>query len=369
MIQQLSYRCIEGIDDLPSAYRQLFDAAEKGSFYFGLDWLSLLARYGLDGSERILLHAVERPDGTPILALPVMILRAGKAWMPRRQESLSNYYTSLFSLVGDRNASDHAQALRILASGIRTSGACDCLNLHPMAKDSAGFAEALSAFRESGWAVQDYFCFGNWYLDVQGRSYAEYSQSLPSVTKNTIKRKAKKFESAQGTLELITDSNKLEEALNDYARIYRSSWKAQEPHPLFVPELIRLSARKGWLRLGIGYVAGEPAAAQIWIVENRVANIYKLAYDERFASLSVGTVLTSFLFQHALDVDKVHMVDYLTGDDPYKRDWMSHRRERWGILAFNLSRIHGLLGLTRHIIPYELKRVARRIRSGNKATS
>ena len=39
--------------------------------------------------------------------------------------------------------------------------------------------------------------------------------------------------------------------------------------------------------------------------------------------------------QHVIDTDHVEEVDYLTGDDAYKQDWMSHRRERIGLVAFN----------------------------------
>jgi CelD/BcsL family acetyltransferase involved in cellulose biosynthesis len=67
-----------------------------------------------------------------------------------------------------------------------------------------------------------------------------------------------------------------------------------------------------------------------------VVSIFKLAYDERFAQLSAGSVLTSQLMRQVIDVDRVAVVDYLTGDDAYKRDWMSHRRERVGVRALQL---------------------------------
>jgi len=114
----------------------------------------------------------------------------------------------------------------------------------------------------------------------------------------------------------------------------------------------------GALRLGILSVDGEPAAAQLWIVHHGKALIYKLAYDERFADLSVGTILSATLFQHALDVDKVTEVDYLSGDDGYKKDWMSQRRERWGILALNPRTPRGVLAIARHVGGRAVKRVA-----------
>jgi CelD/BcsL family acetyltransferase involved in cellulose biosynthesis len=51
----------------------------------------------------------------------------------------------------------------------------------------------------------------------------------------------------------------------------------------------------------------------------------KIAYDEQYAKLSIGTVLTT-LMPYVIDVDRVRIVDYLSGDDEYKRTWLSHRR-------------------------------------------
>jgi hypothetical protein len=50
------------------------------------------------------------------------------------------------------------------------------------------------------------------------------------------------------------------------------------------------------------------------------------------------------LMEHVLDQDKVNEVDYLTGDDTYKAAWMSDRRERWGLVAYNLKTARGVFG-------------------------
>jgi hypothetical protein len=43
-------------------------------------------------------------------------------------------------------------------------------------------------------------------------------------------------------------------------------------------------------------------------------------------------------------------VDYLIGDDAYKQDWMSHRRERWGIVAYNPRTLFGLAGALKQML-------------------
>ena len=67
------------------------------------------------------------------------------------------------------------------------------------------------------------------------------------------------------------------------------------------------------------YLDQTPVAAQLWLTHNGIASIYKLAYDEEATRYSAGTVLTAAMFEQALDVDRVAEVDYLNGDEPYKR--------------------------------------------------
>ncbi len=102
---------------------------------------------------------------------------------------------------------------------------------------------------------------------------------------------------------------------------------------------------------------GEPIAAQLWIVAHGRAEIYKLAYDENFKQYSPGTLVTAMLMQHVFEQDKVREVDYLIGDDPYKTTWMSQRRERWGIVAYNPRTLLGLLGLGLELAGRALKRL------------
>jgi hypothetical protein len=46
--------------------------------------------------------------------------------------------------------------------------------------------------------------------------------------------------------------------------------------------------------------------------------------------------------RQVLDVDRVSEVNYLTGDDPYKATWMTHHRERIGLIACNKRTVSGL---------------------------
>jgi hypothetical protein len=65
------------------------------------------------------------------------------------------------------------------------------------------------------------------------------------------------------------------------------------------------------------------------------------------------------MLEHALDIDRVEEVDYLSGDDNYKANWMSDRRERWGIMVFNPKTVWGAAGILRHIGGKSLKAKSR----------
>ena len=72
-------------------------------------------------------------------------------------------------------------------------------------------------------------------------------------------------------------------------------------------------------------------AAQFWTVENGVAYIHKLAHLEARKTLSAGTTLSAALFEHVIDIDGVEFVDFGTGNDRYKADWMEEVRPRFRI--------------------------------------
>ncbi|HEX8886352.1 MAG TPA: GNAT family N-acetyltransferase, partial [Noviherbaspirillum sp.] len=316
-----TYPCFS---DLPTQASGLFEhSVTQRGLFFSLPWFSHLAASGLEGDARLRLYGVhEKGNGSPALMLPMR--EVAGSYGVRRLEGLSNWYSSLYGIVGEVQ-SDQRQAINALVASIAAERPrWDVLDLHPLDPADPSFAALLQALRAAGMATQRYFCFHNWYLDVAGRCYDDYAAGLPSRLKNTLKRKGRQLEkSGRARFDIVTGGEQLESAIAAYEKVYAASWKSPEPSPDFMPGLMRLCAAQGWLRLGIATVDGEPAAAQLWIVCAGVASIYKLAYDERFASLSVGSLLTERLMRHVIDIDRVREVDYLTGDDAYKRDWMS----------------------------------------------
>lgn len=330
------------LGDLPSSALPLFEGAERKNFGLAIDWFDLLSRTALKNDESVRIYVTQKIDAGNRTSVEVVLPLCSHA-KKYQLHALANFYTALYSPIA-REVS--AESLQASFTAIRDEGWSQ-LTLNPLAHPSVEFDTIEEALHSAGWVTSKHFCFGNWYLPIGIRNYDDYFRTLPAKLRHTIERKRKKLLSAlDGRLEIVTGGTGLEKSIADYQKVYAASWKQPEPFPAFIPEFIRMSAAKGQLRLGLAYIGGIPVAAQIWIVRFGSASIYKLAYDQKFAQFSLGSVLEDHLMRHSIEVDCVSEVDYLIGDDLYKRDWMSHRRERWGIVAYNPGTFRGQVGVS-----------------------
>jgi len=281
----------------------LSDACQRAPFD-RLAWWEGLAR---DCGMEPVIAVAQDGDAAAVLALREDGVGALAA--------LSNWYTFRFRpIVSDERlltplARDLARrARRVTLAGV---------------PDEDGSATALEqAFRAAGWVVRREPCDLNHYLAVGGRDYESYLASRPGKLRTTLKRKSGKVET-----QVLTAFD--ESAWAAYESIYAESWKPEEGSPAFLRVFAQGEGAAGRLRLGVASAQGEAIAAQMWTVEGGCAFIHKLAYREAAKPLSPGSVLTAALMRHVIDLDHVAEIDFGTGDDPYKRDWMESERPRF----------------------------------------
>ena len=268
----------------------------------------------------------------------------------RRLTALSNYYSFAWRPVW--RGPPKAELVDILARGLKARAAM--LEFGPLPMEDGSAALIADALRRAGWVVDVTATGANHWLDTKGRSFADWWAARPGALRSTVQRKAKK-----GLVAIEIHQDFSDALWNEYEAVYNASWKPPEGYPDFIRDWARREAARGTLRLGIARIDGVAAAAQFWIVDDGIAYINKLAHSTGHDALSPGTLLTHALFERAFDTDKVARIDFGTGDDGYKRDWMEESAALMTVRAYDPRQPQAWTRLARMLA----KRVAARVSS------
>lgn len=330
----------------PVGLAAVFSQSLRASFFDLPQWYDLMARFGVPNGTEIRVFTDERSGS--LVAVPLQMTAEHKR---RCLTSLANFYSVEHAVIAPASTDLEKAFAAILSEILETRPRLDCLRLLELDPGDSSFHALRRALRNAGYLVESAFASGTWFEETTGLSFADYLAHRPSELRNTWRRKRRSIDRT-GRLRaaFFPGSISLAEAISDYEITYAASWKVAEPFPQFMPALMELAAELGALRLGIYYIDGSPAAAQFWIVWDRRAIIYKLAHDKRLDSLSLGTLLTMEMIERVLENDHPREINFGRGDDPYKKLWLSRRRERWNINAFNPRTIPGItLGLKREL--------------------
>lgn len=287
-------------------------------------WYQALARFvGLAESDYFYLQAESDTPGCWQLALY-------SDDHGLQAKSLSNYYSCALGPTPPATPAQWQQCFQRLTTHLPK---CRQLQLEPV---SATELSLLKDAQIPGWGLLAVPISQNWQA-----STADYWSKRSSQLRHTIARKKKKLDQLGATISISTVIS--EPLQQHYWQVYQRSWKLAEPTPDFINQLLQQASSQGTLRLGVLYIAEQPVAVQCWLVAGGVAAIYKLAQDQQFDALSPGTVLTAAMADYVMAQDQVHILDFLTGDDAYKAQWMDSCSPLYRVTAFRLNNPKALL--------------------------
>lgn len=285
------------------------------------DWLDLIAARA---PGRAFLAVAEEPGSTAhaegaLLALPLLATPQGLA-------ACTNWYS--FWARPLTTAPDRAEVL--LAAIARDLAPHGAIDFAPLPAPEAGWM--ARAFRAAGWIATVEPAHINRHMSVQGQDFAQWWSTRPGALRATVRRKG-----ARGVVECRVATRFDPADWAAYEAVYAASWKPAEGDPALLRAFAQAESAAGALRLGLATIDGQPVAAQLWSVEHGTAFIHKLAHRDDARAASPGTLLSAALFAHVIDHDGVAAIDFGTGDDPYKADWMDHTRTRWRLRAHHPS--------------------------------
>ena len=304
-------------------------------------WFDALVETTLALGEAAVV-AVALEEGVARAALP--LVRKGT-----QIRALTAPYTTIFA-----PALSDAKWARFLGANSERYVA-GSLQLDALDPADAGVAAYLEGVASSGLIAAQYRHFVNYYAPVP--SFEEYWNARPSRLKATVRRKLAQARALNADFRCYRQG--LGEAVAFYEDIYSASWKAPEPHPRFIAEMVDKLAHQGFVRLGIMMLSQKPVAAQIWLVSGRKATIFKLAHRQDAAGHSPGTLLTYWMIETLVREDRLEEIDFGRGADAYKHDWLDRERVRIGLVAGNWKSAVGLGVIAAEVLPTRMSTMLR----------
>lgn len=316
----MKFECYKHLRELPASVDALFEHCSKTSMFLSREWFETLYATAFESGQTLALCSVIH-EGQVLALLPLVEAN-------EQGESFCHRYTALYSVLLAEE--EQSEVLACLAEGL-SQKPVHSLRLSPIAEDDENLRSLRKVLSTYGYEYHQHFFFYNWIHRTEGQTYDDYMANRPAWLRNTIARKQRKLAREQTYTIQMFKGKEVEQGLQDYHAAYSASWKAYEQYvDLLDATAINLSV-PDWTRLAVLYIDGKAAAAQLWFVVQGKASIFRLAYDEEWKQYSTGSILTAYLMRYVMEVDQVEEIDFLTGNEAYKQDWMSQRRQRFRV--------------------------------------
>lgn len=323
---------LSSFDELETVATEWNELAQRvGNPFISTDWLmSWWGAFGT-GSPIVLLL---RDDAGRLLGGAFSYRTRFRIEAPANRGSMHGHWDVLACSEDARR--EVWRALARLAPGrLRLSGLIQGTRETQIARETLA-EEGFEVFRRGGSPCPYLVLPDSWESLLAGVSRNLRSQ---------LGRRERAFE-RMGELRFrtVTSGGEMPSALAAFLRLESSGWKGREgtailndpsAEALYRSFAARASAR-GWLRLYLLQLDGEPIAADLGCSFGRTAVLIKTGFDERHAALSPGLVLRARVLRAVIE-EGLDAYDFLAGAQSYKLRWGAHVRRRVTLQAYRGS--------------------------------
>lgn len=352
--EDYSSQIYSNIEELKHEFAALGSIETVKKVFLSYSWFDTFLRYVSVQEEcNVVIICLFNKDRNPIAILP--LFDSEQHSRHNSLHAIANYYSPIFDLVFDEEKISRVDAINyIFQLNLEVFKSIGSLNMSPVYQSVVD--DFSIGLRSSWFRPFVHKKSVNWHTNFV--DFNTFKNNLSSKVKNTYRRKLKKLNTnSNWEFDYVSGSGEVDKALAEYNAVYLKSWKKSEPSPDFIRNLTMSLAQDGCVRLGILRVESKPVAAQIWMTKDGSAFIYKLAYDQDYSDYSVGTILTYKMCERCIIKESVTTIDFLTGDDSFKEQWMTNQRDLLEIQWVNLLSYAGCLLYVRN----KLSRLKKRI--------
>ncbi|MEM7466639.1 MAG: GNAT family N-acetyltransferase, partial [Pseudomonadota bacterium] len=259
-------------------------------------WLQRYEEFILAEHDKAVYLVAHQDDVTQAM-LPLVLTRHEKLRF-KKLHSMANFYTTVFEPLLNETLDQSAAADALAFYLLNEFNSVPLCEIEPLRE--AAFLELLVAnyTRLSGREVRRYEKHVNRFEVVADDTYESYLARRPGQLRSTLKRKRKQLERlTDGRVDIYESYEDVAREYPNFRTVYEHSWKGEERFPDFIGAVVADLARVGKSKLGILYIDGQPAAAQIWMRLAQTWGVFKLAYQPQYAQYSVGTLLTAAMIE------------------------------------------------------------------------
>ena len=319
-----------GLAALREEWNELLAASAADGLFLTWEWLSHWWRH-LSAGRRLSLTLV-RAGGELVAIAPLAVRRRRVAGiLPVRSleflgtGSVGSDYLDVIVRRGHERAVRAALAARFTAE--RTM--LDLGQLHRGASVAEDLASDLAG---GGWAPAETPGQVCPFIDLRGQSWEAYLGGLGKEHRYNVQRRlrnaarafALRFEPARTEDERRT-ALALLLRLHDLRFGARSDAFHTPALRAFHADLSRTALARGWLRLFVLSLDGQPAAALYGFCYRRRFSFYQSGFDPAYAKWSVGLLAMGLAIKAAIE-EGAEEYDLLHGDEGYKFHWASQSR-------------------------------------------
>jgi CelD/BcsL family acetyltransferase involved in cellulose biosynthesis len=353
---------VEVIARLASEWRELCSEGPCDEPFFRPEWFLAYVR-AFEPAARLVV-ATARVDGRLRGVMPLVRERGHLNGLPvRKLRGAANSHSCRFDFV--HGVGQAAEAAAAVWRELRQKGGWDVIELRDVPTEGAA-SLLLAAARADGHRT------GSWErapmpyltLPAAGSNPEQAVEHLSAKHRRSLRNYRRKLEEL-GTVVVTRDVQPDQVKLDRFYDLEGSGWKGARGTAIacgprtrrFYDELARLAGLGGSVTLYALECGPDTVAVQYGLTYKGTYFGLKSAYDERFARLSPGNVLTDAVVRD-LVARGLHEIDFMGEPDDFKARWCSGERSFASHYVFR----RGPQGRLLHCWKFRLLVAARRLK-------